>query len=100
MYCLTVIYPQPDNPEQFKRHYAETHIPLVKQLPGLKSCSYAYPAPLRDAGGVPFCIFQAWFDSAEAMGQTLQSDIGGKVAADVANYSPKGATLFHYAPQN
>ena len=27
----------------------------------------------------------------------LQSEIGEKVAADVANYSPKGATLFHFA---
>jgi hypothetical protein len=30
------------------------------------------------------------------MGAALQSDIGGKVAADVANYSPKGARLLHY----
>ncbi len=96
----TVIYPHPDNAEHFKRYYKGTHVPLVRQLPGLKSCSYAYPAALGDAGGAPFCIFQAWFDRADAMGQALQSDMGKKVAADVPIYSPKGATLFHFAQQN
>jgi hypothetical protein len=33
------------------------------------------------------------------MGQALQSEIGGKVAADVPNYSPKGARLFHFAAE-
>ena len=100
MHCLTVTYPQPDKPEDFKRYYERNHIPLAKQLPGLKSCSYGYPSALGDAAGVPFCIFQAWFDNAAAMGQAMQSDVGKKVAADVANYSPKGATLFHYDQEN
>ena len=97
MHCLTVTYPHPDNPEHFKRYYEGTHIPLAKQIPGLKSCSFAYPSALGDPNGVPFCIFQAWFDSADAMGQAMSSDIGKKVGADVPNYSPKGATLFHFA---
>jgi len=98
MHCLTVIYQRPDNPEQFKRYYAETHIPLVRQLPGLKSLSYAYPEAL--GGDAPFCIFQAFFESPQAMGQAMQSEQGKKVAADVPNYSPKGATLFHFTPVN
>ena len=100
MHCLTVVYQRPDDPEHFKRYYAETHIPLVRKLPGLKSLHYAYPAALGDAGGTPFCIFQAFFESAEAMGQAMQSDAGKKVAADVPNYAPKGATLFHFTPQS
>jgi hypothetical protein len=47
----------------------------------------------------PFCMFQAWFESAEAMGAALQSEIGKEVAADVPNYSPAGATLFHFPAQ-
>jgi uncharacterized protein (TIGR02118 family) len=99
MHCLTVIYPAPDNPEHFKKYYKETHIPLAKQLPGLKSCHYAYPAAIGPADNVPFCIFQAWFESPDAMGQAMQSDIGKKVGADVPNYSPKGATIFHFASE-
>jgi uncharacterized protein (TIGR02118 family) len=99
MHCLTVIYPRPDDPEHFKKYYKETHIPLAKQLPGLKSCAYAYPAAIGPADNVPFCIFQAWFESPQAMGQAMQSELGTKVAADVPNYSPKGATLFHCAQE-
>ncbi|WP_031335851.1 EthD family reductase [Rhodopseudomonas sp. B29] len=96
MHCLTVLYPTPDDPAAFKSYYVKTHVPLAKQLPGLRSCSFGFPAALGP-GDAPFCIFQALFDSAEAMGQALQSDIGRKVASDVPNYSPKGAQLLHYA---
>ncbi len=96
MHCLTVTYPEPENPEHFIKYYADTHLPLAKQLPGLKSYSYGYPEALGEAGDNPFCIFQAVFDSADAMVQALQSEPGQKVAADVPNYSPRGATLCHF----
>lgn len=96
MHCLTVTYPAPDDAARFKAYYETTHVPLAKQLPGLKSCSFAYPEPLGPAP-VPFCIFQAWFEDRDAMFAALQSDIGKRVAADVPNYSPLGATLFHFS---
>jgi uncharacterized protein (TIGR02118 family) len=99
-HCLTVLYPRPDDAERFKAYYASTHIPLARQLPGLKSCTFAYPVPLGSAEDVPFCILQAWFESEEMMGRALQSEIGAKVAADVPNYSPKGARLFHFATKH
>jgi uncharacterized protein (TIGR02118 family) len=95
MYCLTVTYPAPKDAALFKAYYEATHLPLAKQLPGLKSCSFAYPEPLGTAPA-PFCIFQAWFEDGCAMFAALQSEIGKKVAADVPNYSPNGATLFHF----
>ncbi len=98
MHCLTVIYPRPDDEAHFKKYYEETHIPLARQMPGLKSCHYAFPAAVGPAE-VPFCIFQAYFESPQAMGQAMQSPIGAKVAADVPNYSPKGATIFHFAQE-
>jgi len=95
MHCLTVTYPAPNDAAQFKAHYEATHLPLAKQLPGLKSCNFAYPEALGPAP-VPFCIFQAWFEDGVAMFAALQSDIGNRVAADVPNHSPDGATLFHF----
>lgn len=99
MHCLTVIYQRPDDPEHFKKYYSERHIPLAEQLPGLKFFHYAYPVALISQDNVPFCIFQAFFDSREAMGKALQSDVGKKIAADVPNYSPKGATIFHFSEE-
>ena len=44
-----------------------------------------------------FCIFQGHFDSLESMLAALNSLQGKTVAADVPNYSPKGAVLMHTA---
>lgn len=96
MHCLTVTYPAPNDATRFKAYYETKHVPLARQLPGLKSCAFAYPEALGP-GIAPFCIFQAWFDDAAAMVAALQSDVGRKVAADVPNYSPDGATIFHFA---
>jgi uncharacterized protein (TIGR02118 family) len=95
MHCLTVLNPAPKDSAHFKAYYEGTHVPLARQLPGLKTCSFAYPDPLGP-GHTPFCIFQADFENAAAMFAALQSGIGGKVSADVPNYSPDGASLFHF----
>lgn len=100
MHCLTVLYPRPDDPDRFKTYYVNTHVPLAKRLPGLQSCVFAFPTALGAPEDSPFCIFQAMFESGEAMGQALQSEIGRQVAADVPNYSPKGARLFNYAVES
>lgn len=95
MHCLTVTYPAPKDAARFKAYYEGTHVPLARQLPGLKSCTFGYPEPLGP-GPAPFCVFQAWFEDGAAMLAALQSETGQKVAADVPNYSPEGATLFHF----
>ena len=97
MHCLMVMYPEPVDKARFESYYEQSHIPLAKLLPALKSFTFAYPVALGP-GSPPFCVFQAWFDSAEAMIVALQSEIGQKVAADVPNYSPGGATLCHFEP--
>ncbi len=96
MHVIQVMYPTPDDPEAFKAYYEATHVPLAAALPGLRSYGFGYPESLTP-GDAPFCIFRAVFDDAAAMMAALRSEQGQKVAADVPNYSPKGATMVHYA---
>ncbi|WP_119154098.1 EthD family reductase [Caldimonas tepidiphila] len=97
MHAMVVLYPQPDDPQAFRDYYVSKHVPLAAQLPGLVSYRYGFPSPLGPAGGdTHFCIFEALFESAEAMAAALKSPLGREVAADVPNYSPKGASLMHY----
>lgn len=98
MHCLMVMYPEPADKARFRSYYEQSHMPLAKRLPGMKSFSVIYPDVLGPAPA-PFCIFQARFDSAEAMIAALQSEVGQKVATDVPNYSPGGATLCHFPEQ-
>ncbi|MCA1373002.1 MULTISPECIES: EthD family reductase [unclassified Bradyrhizobium] len=95
MHCLTVLYPTPDDPSACRAYYVDKHVPLAATLPGLVRHHYAFPQRLGP-GEAPFCIFQAFFPDAAAMDAALGSEIGRKVAADVPNYSPKGATLCHF----
>lgn len=99
MYKLIVIYPTPDDVEHFKDYYARQHVPMARQLPGLLRCEYSYPQAL---GGqdTPFCLFEGWFDDRDALFAALGSEQGQALAADVANYSPAGATLLHGAVEN
>ena len=95
MHCLTVLYPTPDDPKAFRDYYVGKHLPLATALPGLIRFIYAFPEQMGPAPA-PFCIFQAYFADAQAMGKALASELGAKVAADVPNYSPKGAALCNF----
>jgi uncharacterized protein (TIGR02118 family) len=33
------LYETPSDPEVFDRHYRETHVPLIRRLPGLRRCT-------------------------------------------------------------
>lgn len=95
MHCLTVTYPRPDDPAAFKAYYEKRHVPLAAKLPGIRRMHYAFPDPIGPEDGV-FCIFQAYFDDGDAIGEAMISEAGWEVAADVPNYSPKGAQVFHF----
>jgi uncharacterized protein (TIGR02118 family) len=99
MYKLIVLYPKPNDPDHFKKHYREAHVPLVKKIPGLKSYSYGYPATLDGKDPPHFCIFVGEFENGEAMQAAMGSAEGKAAVADIPNYSPKGATALHMESQ-
>jgi uncharacterized protein (TIGR02118 family) len=96
MHKLVVLYPPPPDPEAFRTYYTETHLPLAAKLPGMRAYRYAFDVG-SPAGDSPyFCIFEAEFDDAAAMGASMGSAQGQIVAADVPNYAPPGVVMIHY----
>jgi uncharacterized protein (TIGR02118 family) len=95
MHKMIVLYPKPDDPEHFKKYYRETHIPLAKKIPGVKSYSYGYPATLDGKEPPHFCMFIAEFESPAAMHAGMGSPEGKAAVADIPNYSPKGVSVVH-----
>jgi len=96
MHKVLALYPPPKDPVHFKRYYEETHLPLARQLPGLLSSRHTFSI---DGVGGPspyFCIWEGEFADAKAMGDSMESPIGQKVAADVANYATGGVTIVHF----
>lgn len=92
MFKLVVLYPQPDSPEAFLEYYTQKHAPLAAKMPGLVRSSFGKPKMLTKDQSI-FLIWEGEFNSQADLIAALKSDIGGQVAADVPNYSPKGATM-------
>jgi uncharacterized protein (TIGR02118 family) len=97
MYRLLVFYGKPNDPEHFRSYYTSTHIPLAARLPGLKSMRYSLDVQGLGGEAPYFCIWEAEFESEQAMLAALESQAGRAVAGDVQNYASGGAVVLHYA---
>ncbi|WP_405135188.1 EthD family reductase [Nocardia sp. NBC_01388] len=80
---FVVMYDLPVDVEAFERHYWDVHIPLAKQLPGLRR--YTVSKDARPVMGEPYYLVGMldWDDMA-ALGVAFESEIGRQCAADVA----------------
>jgi 4-carboxymuconolactone decarboxylase len=96
MHRVLVLYSAPKDPEHFKKYYLEKHLPLALQMPGLLASRYSFAIEGVGAPSPYFCVFEGDFASEAAMGAAMQSEIGQKVSADVANYATGGATILHF----
>jgi len=99
MHKVLALYPQPKDPAHFKKYYEEKHLPLAAQMPGLISSRYTFAVEGVGGPAPYFCIWEGEFADAAAMGAAMQSPIGQKVAADVANYATGGVTIVHFDAQ-
>ncbi|WP_327141653.1 EthD family reductase [Nocardia sp. NBC_01327] len=80
---FVVMYDLPADVEAFERHYWDVHIPLAKQLPGLRR--YTVSKDARPVIGEPYYLVGMldWDDMA-ALGAAFDSEIGQQCAADVS----------------
>jgi len=81
---FVMLYGTPSDVDAFERHYNDVHIPLAKQLPGLRRYTRSHaPAPVR---GEPcyLAVMLDWDDMA-ALEAAFESEIGRRTAEDAAN---------------
>lgn len=74
--------------EQYEKWWLGVHVPLAKQLPGLRAATFNVVH--NPGAGEPDGITELWFDSREAFDAAYASEIGKKVVADsMANVSSR-----------
>lgn len=97
MATLLVLYHVPANRTAFDAYYAETHAPLAKQIPGLRSYSIS-AGPLGSPAGTPpyHLVAELTFDSMDAMQVGLASPQGQAAVADLGNFAQAGVTILSY----
>jgi uncharacterized protein (TIGR02118 family) len=77
------LYDTPADPETFDRHYRETHIPLIRRLPGLRR--YSIGRDVTALHGAPcYLIAELEWGTMEELRAAFDSPAGHATAADAA----------------
>lgn len=96
MVRLTVLYGHPDDPDEFDRYYREVHLPLARQMEGLRGWTIG-KCEAAEAGqkAAYYMIVGLYAESRPAMEQILATPAGQACIADVANFATGGATFLY-----
>ena len=91
---LFAIYQQPKDAAAFDKYYYNTHVPLAKSIPGLRS----YEVTRGDVMGMAgkhsaYLVAVLEFDSLAAIGAAMASPEGQATAADLANFASSGVDV-------
>ncbi len=92
---LVVLYKTPTDTAAFDAYYEATHVPLAKQIPGLRRYEISDGAVATPAGpsDVHLVAILA-FDSLAALQAGLASPEGQAAAGDLANFATGGVDLY------
>jgi len=91
---LLALYHQPADPAAFDRYYFETHVPIAKRIPGLRSY-IVNKGPVNTIAGspAPYLVAELQFDSMAELQSALASAEGQAAGGDLSNFAQAGVTL-------
>jgi uncharacterized protein (TIGR02118 family) len=94
MIKVSVLYGHPTDPEAFEHHYSNKHLPLAAKMPGVARFEASRVIGTPDGSQPPYYrMAELWFDSQEAMQQSMGSPEGQETVADIGNFATGGATV-------
>ena len=93
---VLVLYHPPADTAAFDHYYHHTHVPIARQIPGLRSYTISSGAVQALTGSAPYLVAILGFDSIAAVQSALASPEGQATAADLQNFATGGATLLIY----
>lgn len=87
---MVVIYRTPKDPEAFDKHYFGVHVPLAKQLPGLRKYEVSRRPILTPAGDPePYLVGMLYFDDLASLRRAFATPLGQACAADRRVLAPE-----------
>jgi uncharacterized protein (TIGR02118 family) len=94
---MVVIYKTPRDAKAFDQHYFSVHVPMAKQLPGLRKYDVSRGSIVSPVGGsTPYLIATLHFDDMPAIRNAFASPEGQACAADRLLFAPDDADLQAY----
>lgn len=79
---MVVVYREPTDVAAFDSHYFEVHVPLAKQLPGLRSYEVSRRPIMSPTGTPVYLVGTLTFDDLASVRVAFASDVGKACAAD------------------
>ncbi|WP_433680833.1 EthD family reductase [Nocardia sp. CA-119907] len=87
-----VMYDKPSDIEAFERHYRDVHIPLARQLPGLRRYTVGHDA--TPVIGEPYYLVAMLdWDDMESLAAALSSEAGNRTAEDAMTNLSRYTTI-------
>ena len=91
---LVVLYMKPEDESAFDAYYFGSHVPIAKQVPGLRRFEVSDGPVGSPEGHSPYhMVATLTFDSLDALQRALGSPEGRAAAGDLANFAQAGAEL-------
>lgn len=91
---MVVIYKQPADASAFDAHYFGVHVPLAKQLPGLRRYEVSRGPIVSPTGGPPWhLVATLHFDDLAAIKAAFATPLGQACAADRRKFAPDDANV-------
>jgi uncharacterized protein (TIGR02118 family) len=95
---LLALYKKPIDAAAFDSYYFSTHVPIAKQISGLRRYEVSTGAVATPQGESPYHLAAILsFDSMAAIEKALNSPQGQAAAADLANFAQAGVELLVFA---
>jgi uncharacterized protein (TIGR02118 family) len=91
---VIAVYRQPKDAKSFDRYYAETHTPLVKQVPGLRRLEVTRITGAAGGATDVYQVAELYFDDPGARETALASKEGKTVMDDLSNFAAGIVTVY------
>src|SRR5450755_4280097 len=94
---LLVMYKTPKDEAAFDRYYFDKHVPIAKEIPGLRKYEVSRGPVATPAGASDIhLVATLHFDDLPAIGNAFASPQGQRAAADVAVFATGGAEMIFF----
>ena len=97
---LLVMYKTPQDAAAFDKHYFEKHVPIAKQIPGLRKYEVSRGAVTSPMGGANYHLVAILeFNDVAAIQNAFASAQGQAAVADVQTFATGGVDIFMFDSQ-
>lgn len=87
MVKMIALFQRPQNVAGFLAHYEQVHLPMIRQMPGLRRLEIHRMYDARGGEPNPFLMAEMYFDSRESLLQSMKSPEGRAGGKDLQEFA-------------